>query len=93
MDIFQTTTFSKQVKRIHKNEKKELNSAVKKIIEEPNIGEAKKGDLSGVRVYKFKMVKQLTLLAYEYREKESQIILLSFGAHENFYRDLKNTKH
>lgn len=49
----------------------------------------KKGDLSEVKVYKFKMVKQLILLAYKVNKNEFQIILLAIGSHENFYRDLK----
>ena len=49
----------------------------------------KAGDLSGVSVYKFKMVKQLTLLAYKYEDQAITLTLLALGAHENFYRDLK----
>lgn len=32
----------------------------------PNIGEQKKGDLAFLRVHKFKMNKQLTLLGYSF---------------------------
>lgn len=63
--------------------------AVKEIMDNPNIGESKKGDFQGVRVYKFKMINQEYLLAYTVAE--SQLILLSIGTHENFYRDLKKT--
>ena len=49
----------------------------------------KKGDLVGVRVYKFKMVGQLTLVAYEFYEGKLFLVMLAFGCHENFYRDLK----
>lgn len=48
MKILQTPTFGKYVKKIHKNQKKSLEQAIKKIVENPNIGEMKKGDLSGV---------------------------------------------
>jgi mRNA-degrading endonuclease YafQ of YafQ-DinJ toxin-antitoxin module len=88
--ILQTPTFGKQLKKLHDNQKKELNRAITKVIGNPNIGNMKKGDLDGVQVYKFSMVKQLTLLAYEWHENEQQLILLSLGSHENFYRDLKN---
>lgn len=87
IQILQTPTFSKQVKKLHKNQKKELDQAVKDIVKEPSIGQMKKGDLNGVRVYKFKMTNQLTLLAYELNQQ--QLILLALGSHENFYRDLK----
>ena len=89
MNVLQTPTFSKQVKKLHKNQKKDLDDAVKIIIKDPAIGELKKGDLNGVQVYKFKMVKQLALLAYEFNACGHQLILLALGSHENFYRDLK----
>jgi mRNA-degrading endonuclease RelE of RelBE toxin-antitoxin system len=89
MNILQTPTFSRHVKKLHKNQKKDLDEAVKKIIEDPVIGDAKKGDLSGIQVYKFKMVGQLTLLAYEFYADKLCLMLLALGSHENFYRDLK----
>lgn len=89
MNILQTSTFSRQVKKLHRNQKKDLDKAIKVVAKDPSIGEMKKGDLNGVQVYKFKMVKQLALLAYEFHVNELQIILLILGTHENFYRDLK----
>ena len=46
------------------------------------------GDLLGVRVFKFRLLQQQCLLAYRILDEES-IKLLTFGPHENFYRDLK----
>ncbi len=90
MNILQTPTFAKQIKKLHKNQKHDLDNAIKKIAQNPFIGIMKKGNLSGIRVYKFKMTKQLTLLAYGFYENKIQIIILAIGSHENFYRDLKN---
>lgn len=90
MHILQTATFSRQVKKLHANQKKDLDQAIKDIVRNPSIGEMKKGDLSGIQVYKFKMVKQLMLLAYEFCDDKVELILLALGTHENFYRDLKN---
>lgn len=59
------------------------------ILNNTNIGAMKKGDLHGVQVYKFYMVQQLTLLAYEFFEDQLQLHLLMLGSHENFYRDVK----
>ena len=43
-----------------------------------------------VFVYKFKMDKQLVLLAYSVSDDEIMTLyLLKLGSHENFYRDLK----
>lgn len=58
-------------------------------MEEPTIGEQKKGDLAFLRVYKFKMVNQLTLLGYSYVDDTVVLELIALGPHENFYRDVK----
>lgn len=90
IEIFQTQQFKKQIKKLHKNQKKQLDSVIQEIAQDPYKGELKKGDLSDVRVYKFKMVGQLTLLAYEFYDGHLQLVLLMLGSHENFYRNLKN---
>ncbi|MBF0440212.1 MAG: type II toxin-antitoxin system RelE/ParE family toxin [Magnetococcales bacterium] len=89
MRILQTRVFINVIKRLHANQKDAMDDAVKCISSNPKMGEAKIGDLAGVRVYKFNMVGQMMLLAYEWREHEETIILLSAGSHENFYRDIK----
>ena len=64
-----------------------MDGAVRTIISEPECGEAKKGDLLVVRDYKCKLNKKQILLSYEM--KQEAVYLLTFGSHENFYRDLK----
>jgi len=61
----------------------------KAVIKDPKIGEQKKGDLTFMRVYKFKMVKQLTLLGYSYKDGAIILELIALVTHENFYRDVK----
>ena len=90
MEILQTPTFKKQTKKLHKNQKSDLDKAILVIVKNPKIGEMEKGDLNGIQVYKFNMVNQLMLLAYEFHKDQLQLILLALGSHENFYRDLKN---
>lgn len=80
--------FGRKAKKLKKNEKRRLDEEVKRILENPDIGQEKKGDLQGVKVHKYKMGKQQILLAYE--ASEDEILLLTFGSHENYYRDLKN---
>ncbi len=89
MQIQQTRRFEKAVKKLHPNQKQALDFAIKQLIQTPELGELKKGDLSEVRVYKFKMQNQLTLLAYRMIEEVPCLLMLSLGSHENFYRDLK----
>ncbi len=91
MQIIQTNAFGKVAKKLHSNQKEDLDKAIEAVIENTDIGIAKTGDLSGVRIYKFKMVNQLMLMAYIYENDILTLTLLGLGAHENFYRDLKNS--
>ena len=85
--VLQTRTFSNNKKKLHKNQIKELDVAVRAILENPEIGEQKKGDLQSVYIYKCKITKKLFLVAYQF--DETTLTLLMVGSHENFYRDLK----
>ena len=67
----------------------DLDKAVKELMADPLLGESKKGDLAFLRVYKFKMVKQLTLLGYSYEDGTVILELMALGSHENFYREIK----
>ena len=87
--VLQTASFKRTVKKLHANQKQDLNRAVKELMEDPLLGEQKKGDLHFLRVYKFKMLKQLTLLGYSYEDGTLVLELIALGSHENFYRDLK----
>lgn len=87
--VLQTPTFKKVIKRLHKNQKVDLDKAIKALMKDPLLGEQKKGDLVFLRVYKFQMVKNLTLLGYSYKDGAVTLELLYVGGHENFYRDIK----
>jgi mRNA-degrading endonuclease RelE of RelBE toxin-antitoxin system len=89
MKIYQSNEFNKTYKKAHKNELEKFNEAIKAIGTDPTIGESKKGDLAGIQVYKFKVNKNLFLLAYTYNAETNELTLISLGSHENFYRDLK----
>ena len=87
VQVLQSAMFKRAYKRLHPNQKADVDDAVTSIVQDPTIGQAKKGDLAGVFVYKFKSNGQLMLLAYEYDPSTRMLLLLS--SHENFYRDLK----
>jgi mRNA-degrading endonuclease YafQ of YafQ-DinJ toxin-antitoxin module len=89
MIVSTTPPFDRSIKKISPAEKKTLDSAVKSIIADPFKGEMKKGDLSGIQVIKFRHLQQQMLLAYSVSLDESQLVLMGYGVHENFYRDLK----
>jgi len=87
VQVLQSAAFSRAYKKLHKNQKADVDVAVDIIVKSPDLGEPKRGDLAGVYVYKFKSQNQLMLLAYEYDPKTRMLLLL--GSHENFYRNLK----
>lgn len=87
IQVLQANAFLRAYKKLHNNQKEAVDQAVADILRDPVIGEAKKGDLTGVYVHKFDCVNQLFLLAYEY-DPTTRILLL-VGTHENFYRNLK----
>ncbi|PCJ34276.1 MAG: addiction module toxin RelE [Cellvibrionales bacterium] len=87
--VLQTPLFRKTVKKLKPNQKKELDAAIKRLIVKPTLGELKKGDLAFLRVYKFKMSKQLTLLGYSYDDGALTLELIALATHENSYRNVK----
>lgn len=91
MKVLQTRSFKNAVKKLHKTQKADLDHAIRTIINDPSIGDKKSGVLSAVRVYKFKMVGQLMLLAYNYENEVLTLTLLAISSHENLYRDLNQS--
>ena len=85
MKIQVTPRFERNIKRLHPPDLESLNLAIKEIAANPMIGDKKKGDRVGVRVYKYKHLQ----LAYMLDKANNKIILMGHGTHENFYRDLK----
>jgi mRNA-degrading endonuclease RelE of RelBE toxin-antitoxin system len=83
----QRPAFKRAYKKLHTNQRDAVHTAIREIVANPKIGEAKKGDLIGVAVHKFDCVNQQYLLAYLW--DETTRTLLAVGPHENFYRDLK----
>lgn len=88
MKVYQSSSFAKTVKKFEKKQKLELDTEIKKIIQDPSIGSEKKGDLRGVLVHKFEIQSTLYLLSYRMLEEDIELIMI--GPHENYYRDLKS---
>ncbi len=89
MKILQSRSFAKKVKKFSKTEKLQLDEQIKLIIENPNVGIEKKGDLRGIFVHKFKVKAIQHLLAYRVMQENLELIMI--GPHENYYRDLKKS--
>ena len=85
--VLMMPVFKQRYKKLHPNQKTAVNDAIEIIKANPLIGTEKKGDLTGVYVYKFECVAQEFLMAYEF--DPTTLVLLALGVHENFYRDLQ----
>lgn len=85
--IEQKPSFKRAYKKLHANQRQVVDDAIRAILVDPQLGEEKKGNLTGVFVYKFDCINQLYLLAFLWNGTHR--VLLGLGPHENFYRDLK----
>lgn len=91
--------FSRFVKKAHKPLQLAIEDAVDEVCADVTVGEAKVGDLAGIRVYKFKFNRQEYLMAYRPPAGGEVVgpatiewLIIDFyqvGLHENFYDDLK----
>ena len=76
MLVIESRRFRQAVKRLRANQKQELDEAIRAIIKDVSIGKEKTGDLAGVRVHKFHMLNQLTLIAYVFDAQDDTLSLI-----------------
>lgn len=81
--------FLKKKKKQLPDLQRKLDNQVNMTLENPLLGDPKKGALQGIRVLKFKYKKQLFLLSYEPDFKKKVLYLYTFGSHEGFYEELE----
>ena len=87
--VQQSTRFGRAKRRLTPKGQLALDAEVRKIVDNPMVGDMKVGALKGVRVLKFKVGPLQLLLAYEFNSRHNVVELLDVGPHENFYRDLE----
>lgn len=92
IDIYESRRFEKALSKLPDTLLTIVEDEIEKIVEHPEIGEQKKGDLSHMRVHKFQLNNQLALLGYSWIENKLEIYLLHLDSHENFYQKLKNKR-
>ena len=92
IDIYETNRFSKKLESLPESHQKIVEDEIDVIVENPQVGQQKKGDLSYVRVHKFNIEGQLCLLGYHWIEGKLELYLLQLGSHENFYDDMKKRR-
>lgn len=82
---------ARQHKKLNDNIAADVDQAVADVTAHPESGERKKGDLSELRVVKFRSQGQLYLLGYTLEDAARLVYLEAVGPHENFDRDLKRS--
>lgn len=87
--VVQAPRFGKAKRRLPATAQLEVDDVVKRIVDDPLVGEPKAGALKGVRVATFKVHALQLLLAYQFDAKRNVIEVLDVGPHENFYRELQ----
>ncbi|MEX2990351.1 type II toxin-antitoxin system RelE/ParE family toxin [Serratia fonticola] len=92
IEVFETSRFAKALARLPEQFLAVVEDHIDLIIDNPEIGELKKGDLSYLRVHKFQLNNQQVLLGYSWIEGKLELYLLSLGSHENFYQDQKRQR-
>lgn len=93
IDVYETNRFKKTVDKLPEALQEEVEDQIDIILANPQIGELKKGDLSHLRVHKFRLNGQLTLLGYTWLEDKIELYLLHVGSHENFYDEQIGRAH
>ena len=89
IDVYQSRRFEKSLSKLPEAQLKIVEDEIDRVINDPLMGEMKKGDLSFLRVHKFQLNNQQVLLGYSWVEDKLELYLLSIGPHENFYTDQK----
>lgn len=92
IEIQQTRTFKKTFNRLSDKQKDLVDEEIGRIVDNPELGERKKGDLSHLWVHKFKIDGQQVLLGYSWNEIGLVITLMNIGPHENFYQEAKKRR-
>ncbi|MCD4772647.1 MAG: type II toxin-antitoxin system RelE/ParE family toxin [Bacteroidales bacterium] len=87
MKILQSRSFKNKIKRFNKQNKELLDNQIHIIIDNPQIGDKKKGELRDIYVHKFKIENTQYLLSYRFYNEVLELIMI--GTHENYYRNLK----
>ncbi|WP_215085601.1 type II toxin-antitoxin system RelE/ParE family toxin [Exiguobacterium sp. s78] len=93
-EVRYTSKAKREIKSLIKNNKSlksKFKKAIEELIEDPNIGEAKKGDLEGLSCYDVTDAGVSYEIAYriEYDEDGEPLLIILAGTRENFYDQLK----
>ena len=77
--VKQSRRYARAYKKLNSQVANDVNKAVLNISQNPSIGQAKKGDLAALHVYKFDSQNQQYLLGYTLEETPKLIYLEAVG--------------
>lgn len=92
IEVYQSRRFEKALKKVSDSQLNIIEDEIERIIDDPELGELKKGDLAHLRGHKFKLAAQTVLLAYSWLDEKIEIYLLHIATHENFYNAMKKSR-
>ncbi|WP_159564748.1 type II toxin-antitoxin system RelE/ParE family toxin [Budvicia diplopodorum] len=81
-EVYQSNRFEKALGKLPEQLQQRGEDEIDRILDNPELGEQKKGDLSYLRVHKFKLNNQLTLLGYSWVDNKIELYLLNLESHE-----------
>ncbi len=90
--VYETRRFAKALGKLTEAVQKSVEDEIEKVIDDPDLGEQKKGDLNHLWVHKFKIGNQEWLLGYNWNEENITIHLLQLGSHENYYKEARRQR-
>lgn len=91
IEVYVSRRFKKALSKLPETQLKIVEDEVDRIIDNPEMGKQKKGDLADLRVHKFKVDDQQALLGYFWLEDRFELYLLQLGSHENSYQNERAT--
>lgn len=87
IQVIVSPTFKRAFKKLNTKLQDKVDDEIEALIENPELGEQKKGNLSHLRVHKFKLDRTQYLLGYNWQQQRLTLYLLQLGPHENYYQD------
>lgn len=91
-ELRQNPAFKRFIKKIKEKQlQNKIKIAIKEIQADPyEVGEQKKGDLSGLFCYDIRHAKVSYEIAYIIQEEDEKLVIVIYGGtRENFYKTLK----
>lgn len=87
---FSFSKFKKDIKKINDKELLlRIWGVIRKIKKDFTIGELKKGNLKGIRTFKFQIKSNSYRIAYYVEKEKINIVYLHIGSRENFYKEIE----